>query len=154
MSPDVLLPRLRSAVAHGEVRAPAVSAWSVGMHVHHCALSMIGTARQVARSTPPPPRRRRSLLATVLLRIGRIPRGRANAIDAIRPRENVDGVELRAQLDECERLLADLEQSDSRAWFEHFVFGVLPRDQAVRFLRIHNDHHLRIIADILAASER
>lgn len=37
------------------------------------------------------------------------------------------------------------------AWFSHFALGVLRRDDALRFIEIHTDHHLAIVDEILAA---
>ncbi len=58
--------------------------------------------------------------------------------------------------DELERLLARARQSltaaeasDPKAWFDHFVFGVMYRDAAIKLLHIHTRHHLAIIANIL-----
>ncbi len=41
-------------------------------------------------------------------------------------------------------------ETEPDSWWQHFVFGVMKRDAALRFIEIHNKHHLKIIADILA----
>lgn len=143
---------LRAAVNQAELSAPAISSWSVGMHVHHCALSVIGICRTLAASTPPPPRERSSLLASMVLRVGRMPRGRARAPEVVVPAENIPREELVALLDECERQLASVQAMNRDAWFRHFFFGVLKRDRAVKFIDMHNRHHLRIISDIVSSA--
>lgn len=144
------LDRLRAFIEQTMVRDATVSDWSVGTHVHHCLLSMRGISRALMRSEGPPPAKRRPWLATGLLWLGRFPRGRAHAPDPVIPKRAASAVELHALADECEALLAQVVQLDRRAWFEHFEFGILERDKAIRFMSIHNDHHSRIIADILA----
>jgi hypothetical protein len=52
---------------------------------------------------------------------------------------------------EAEQALAEASRLDSQCWFRHFFFGVLDRDRALQFIRMHNRHHLSIIDDILAA---
>lgn len=57
-------------------------------------------------------------------------------------------------LDRSERMLAEAKELSPKSWFRHFAFGVLNRDKAIRFLCIHNGHHLRIISEIMAAGRR
>lgn len=114
---------------------------------------MIGIGRLLAKSKPPPPARFPSLVGSVVLTFGRIPRGRAKAPDFAAPDPGITETELIALLDESERLLAAIPGLNRRAWFRHFILGVLTRDRAVRFVRIHNRHHLRIIEDIVAAAQ-
>ncbi len=67
------------------------------------------------------------------------------------PKQDISPAELVALLEECERKLSDIRQLDAGTWFKHFAFGVLDRDKTIKFIRIHNRHHLRIISDIMAA---
>ncbi len=142
---------LRAAVANADVVATDVSAWSVGMHVHHCGRAMSQICDALGASKPPPPPSKIGLVPSMILRAGRIPRGKGKASASILPREDVTPVELGALLDDCERKLADAVRLDQQAWFRHPVFGTLDRDGALRFVGIHNRHHVRIIEDILAA---
>ena len=82
---------------------------------------------------------------------GRMPRGRGKAPKVAIPKPEVPQAELLVLLDESERMLAEAGKLDSGTWFEHFAFGVLDRDKAFRLIYIHNQHHLRIISDIMAA---
>jgi hypothetical protein len=150
MTRDYGLKELRAAVANIGVSAPRFSQWSVGMHVHHCCLSMIGVCTALGASTPPPPRSRPSLASGIVLLTGRIPRGRAKSPQGVLPKAEVTESELLAHLDESERMVAEARRLPPDAWFRHFFLGVLDRDKAMRFVSIHNRHHLRIIADIVA----
>jgi hypothetical protein len=67
------------------------------------------------------------------------------------PKQDASPAELLALLEEAARKLNDVRQLDAGAWFKHFAFGVLDRDKAIKFILIHNRHHLRIISDIMAA---
>jgi hypothetical protein len=60
----------------------------------------------------------------------------------------VSPLELLSFLDEAGRMLPEARELDPGTWFEHFAFGILNRDKAVRFIGVHNRHHLRIISDI------
>ena len=151
MMGDYGLEGLRTSVASAALRAPAVSEWSIGMHVHHCCLGMIEICESLIASTPPPPRSRFSLLTTIVFSSGRIPRGRGKAPDVALPRQDISPAELGKLLDRSERMLTEVRDLDPKAWFRHFVFGVLDRDKTRRFILIHNRHHLKIISDIVAA---
>jgi hypothetical protein len=118
------------------------------MHVHHCCLAMTAIGRALIASTPPAPPSRASLLARVVFATGRIPRGRGRAPEAVVPEQDAAAETLMALLGESERLLAEAASLPPTAWFKHFVFGPLDRDKTIRFIRMHNHHHLRIIDDI------
>jgi hypothetical protein len=148
---DFGLEHLRASVAKASRRVPSVSDWSIGMHIHHCCLAMIGICESVRDSVPPPPRSGFSLVPWLIFTSGRIPRGRGKSPDIVLPRPDVSSTELHAFLDQSEQLLAQADDLDPQTWFRHFAFGVLPRDKTLRFIQIHNRHHLKIIADIAAA---
>ncbi len=148
---DYGLDDLRVSVARAALRVPTVSAWSIGMHVHHCCLAMTRISQSLIASTPPPPRSRFSLRTSLVLLTGRIPRGRGRSPDDVMPRYDISPAELLTLLDQSERILAEVNHLDPWTWFRHFAFGVLNRDKTLRFMCIHNQHHLRIISDIAAA---
>jgi len=146
--------KLRGSIARADTCARSVSEWSVGMHVHHCALAGIEICKSLEASTPPPPRSGLSVVGRLVFSIGRIPRGRGKAPEAVVPTQEITPAELVALLDEAERRLEAARKLDRKTWFEHFAFGVLDRDKAIQLIGIHNRHHLRIIADILAPRRR
>ncbi len=149
---DFGLEAFRSCTRKADLCVPAVSKWSVGMHVHHCCLAMIGVCESLTTSTPPPPPRAPfSLISAFIFLSGRIPRGRGRSPDVVVPKQDVTQAELFALLEESERKLNGVGQLDAGTWFNHFKFGVLDRDKTAKFMRIHNQHHLRIISDIIAA---
>jgi hypothetical protein len=150
MKDDLGLEHFRTAAGRAALRVEGVSGWSIGMHIDHCCLAMIGTGQALETATLPPPRAGFSLPKLFVFRSGRIPRGRAQSPDYVRPRPDVGPEELLAELDKSERAVLEARQLDPQVWFRHFAFGVLRRDDALRFIGIHNRHHLKIIEDILA----
>lgn len=142
---------LRGYVPDAATLAPDVSKWSVGMHLHHVSLAMVGVCRSLVASEPPPPKSGFNPLTTVIFISGRIPRGRGKSPEEAIPRQGIGSDELGSMLDECERWLEEAGQASPDQWYRHFAFGVLDRDRTLRFLRIHNRHHARIIQDVLRA---
>jgi len=143
------LDRLRAMAAHADVSAPSVSRWSVGMHVHHCSLAMTNIGRGLAKSTPPVPPGRRSLPRLLVFTLGRIPRGRAKNPPAVAPTPAIPVAELLALLDESAKHLEGTASLSPDTWITHPMLGPLRRDDALRFVRIHNRHHLKLVGDIL-----
>jgi hypothetical protein len=121
------------------------------MHIEHVCLAMIEVSRSLVASEPPAPRSRFNLLASAILTLGRIPRGRARSPEPALPKQGAGSDELNELLNESEAWLARAEAASPDQWFEHFAFGVLRRDRTLRFLEVHNRHHLRIVRDILRA---
>lgn len=146
------LPELRGALAARERRQESVSRWSTGEHLRHCCLAIGAVRRALETSSGAPPRTWRSWIGWLVLQRGRLPRGRARA-----PEETVPGPEEDEPLESVlERAATDLERIralPANAWFQHFALGTLRRDRALRFLAVHNEHHLRIVREILSGTE-
>ena len=119
------------------------------MHVQHCCMSMIGIYKSLEKSTPPVPSTRPSVPRTAVLVFGFIPRGRAQSPSVVVPRPEITAHELTTLLDQSSTLLAEAPALDRNTWFTHPFLGTMNRDQALRFLLVHNRHHLKIVADIL-----
>lgn len=129
-----------------------ISAWTPAEHLDH--LVKVGTA-MVDRLLQPDVKsltRGISPLGRLILVLGRIPRGAGKAPERLRG-ARVTPDELRASLDQLERLLTTLDGThlDGKrgAIVPHPRFGGLTPAQTLRFAAIHNDHHLRIIEDVL-----
>ena len=153
MSPArrIHLEAMRTHVSEASVLRPDVSKWSVGMHVHHCCLAMIGVCDSLLASEPPPPHTGFSLVTSAIFLTGRIPRGRGKSPAQVLPREGIEPEELADLLDQSEQRIELVAAAPPDQWFRHFAFGVMDRDRTLRFLQIHNQHHLRIVQDILGA---
>ena len=123
------------------------------MHIHHLCLAMEGVCESLLASEPPTPPVRRSLLTAAVFLSGRIPRGRAQSPDPVIPTPGISGEALSSMLDSSAAQLNAAAVAHPQQWFRHFAFGVLDRDQTLKFIRIHNRHHLRIIDDILKSAE-
>jgi hypothetical protein len=96
-----------------------------------------------------------SPLGRIILAVGRIPRGRGNAPERLRG-ARISAAELHASVVKLEGkidLLSDVHLAETRGPIvPHPRFGGLRPGQALRFAAVHNDHHLRIIEDILRRS--
>ena len=142
---------LKRFVPKADVVAPDVSKWSVGMHVQHCCLATIAVCESLVASEPPVPPSSFSLVTSAIFWTGRIPRGRGKSPEQAIPRDEIWTNEMEGLLLDSERRIEEARQVSRDHWYRHFAFGVLDRDQTLKFLGIHNRHHARIVQDILRA---
>lgn len=151
------LTQMRTLADSGEPRlfcTAQCSAWSPAEHLDHTvkvSASIVNRLLQLdAPATPGV-----SPLGRIILALGRIPRGKGKAPERLRG-ERVSGTDLHASLAKLEEkigLLSDAHLAEKRgAIVPHPRFGGLRPAQALRFAAVHNDHHLRIIEDILSGS--
>ncbi len=138
---------------------PEVSKWSVKDHLEHLSIANHGIVTWVEKALDGDPSvttgGRPSLLGRIVLVTGGFPRGRGKAPERTQP-TGVSAEELLAKFrrvrERVQGLEDDLAQIQSLdATRNHFVFGDLNVAQWLRFMVIHNNHHQKIIRDVLAA---
>lgn len=146
---------LRTLADRPEVEIYATSrhsAWTPSEHVDHLTKVSASIVNRILQLDAPRVDIRLSPLGRIILAVGRIPRGRGKAPERLRG-ARVTPAELHAGLTKLEGKLDELTDphlADARgAIVPHPRFGGLRPSQALRFAAVHNDHHLRIIADIL-----
>ncbi|WP_299337472.1 DUF1569 domain-containing protein [uncultured Psychroserpens sp.] len=77
-----------------------------------------------------------------------IPRGRGKAPKVVRPPEIVKVEDIKQQLEQAKSNIDPLKDVPKHANFKHPVFGVLNKKQTLKFIKLHTQHHLKIIDDI------
>ena len=130
------------------------SAWTPAEHMDHLIKVTASIVNRILQLDAPRADTSVSALGRIILAVGRIPRGRGKAPERLRG-ARVGATELHAGLTKLEGKLDELTSNhllDTRgAIVPHPRFGGLRPSQAMRFAAVHNDHHLRIIAEILSA---
>jgi hypothetical protein len=133
-----------------------VSAWSPLQHLEHVGLSNRTIARAVRaiEAGKGEPDQKPSLRGAVVLKLGRIPRGRARHPEAAAPRPQPSPDAVRALLEETRGefevfrpQLQDLAERPQTV--SHFALGAFTAIQWMRFADVHTRHHLRIVREIL-----
>lgn len=138
------------------VRAPEVSAWSVGQQLDHMLsvahgvfFRLTGDGEEVPHGI--------NLSGRLLLGIGWLPRGVGKSPKSVLPGEAPVAEVLGARL---ARLRGDFQGLrfrtgllvSRRRLFKHPYFGGLDCAQTLRFLSVHTHHHLKIVHDIRRAA--
>lgn len=125
----------------------AVSAQPIGWHIEHSLLTISLISERLKITEPSKYAPRFSILKTLVMTFGKIPRGKAKAPSVVQP-ANWSIQHLRDHYSIANEKINQLEQLGEDQFFEHPYFGHLKRNNAIRFLEIHTKHHLAIINDI------
>lgn len=143
--------------------APRISGWTVGHQIDHLSKTgselveavhtALDTGSFAAYATNAP----MTLTGRVLLRAGWIPRGVAKAPKSVTPETKTDPQAVRARLDRIRERIGSLhprlgELNAVRCRRKHPYFGGLTPATWIRFLVVHQHHHLKIVRDILRTS--
>jgi len=129
------LNKLNNYIPRCSVRNENVSKWSVGMQIEHCLLGTGGICSALINSKPYTGKIKKGFVRRIIFLTGIIPRTESG---------------LRELLAEASLSAQKAAESDCDCWWKHFAFGVMKRDEALKFVEIHNKHHLKVISDILS----
>ncbi|MGB7843150.1 MAG: DUF1569 domain-containing protein [Salinimicrobium sp.] len=127
----------------------AVSAVNVGWHISHSLKVINNILQRLENSDPAKFKKQFSFLRLSIFLFGRIPRGKAQAPSAVLPDKEIDASRLAGEIALTRENILKLNDLPKKAFYAHHYFGNLDRNQTVKFLTIHTQHHLKIIRSIL-----
>ncbi|WP_242117316.1 DUF1569 domain-containing protein [Aestuariivivens sediminicola] len=148
-----LLTTIEAYIPLKDEKATSVSKATVGWQLDHSLKVFNAVSHSIANSDPKAYRRQFNFWRTVLFPICYIPRGRARAPKFVLPPEVITSGDLKDQITMAKRHIEILKSLPKRAYFKHFVFGMLSKHQTLRFLEMHTKHHLKIVKDILSVQD-
>ncbi len=132
-------------------RDERVSKWSVAEQLDHSCKVALSILRRLGEDGVKPSRGINFIGRMVLL-LGWIPRGRGETPTRLAGKP-CTAEDVARSLEKLERavneLPADAARSSRGAIVPHPKFGGLTPPQALRFLVVHTEHHLRIVRDIM-----
>jgi len=147
---------LEKLLDHFESRIPlfsnensAISKSNVGWHIEHSLLTINGVTKVILRSNPKEYQWKFKFSKMVIFILGKIPRGKAKAPQIVVPNTTIDLASLQEHINKTRNSLLELKTISKDHYFEHPFFGKIKRDDTIRFLEIHTNHHLKIIEDII-----
>ncbi|GAC1419093.1 MAG: hypothetical protein NVS9B7_18270 [Flavisolibacter sp.] len=127
----------------------AISSSSVGWHVQHSLLVINVIIEAVKRSDPTLFKPRFHFLRNLIFIIGRIPRGKIKAPVSVQPLGEFDPLKIKSDFTTTKANVLQLGKLPKNSFFKHPYFQDLNVRQTFIFLKIHTQHHLHILNDIL-----
>lgn len=126
----------------------SVSNSTVGWQIEHSLLTINAIIEALIKSNPTDYQWRFSFPRIIVFTLKYIPRGRAKSPDIVQPANNITIESIRRNLLFSKEKIKKLDTLNQDKFFEHPYFGKLKLTQAIRFLEIHTNHHIKIIDDI------
>ncbi|PWL40165.1 DUF1569 domain-containing protein [Flagellimonas aquimarina] len=126
-----------------------ISEVDVAWHLDHSLRTISKVCEALENSNPDEYRLNFSLSRVFVFTTGIIPRGVAQSPKSVMPPKVIVTDSLYLQIEEARENLKKIELLKEKAHFKHPYFNVIDKGQAKRFLKIHTQHHLKIIKDIL-----
>ncbi len=132
-----------------EQKKEAVSQVTVGWHVEHSLLALIKMITAVEHSTPADYKWKFNLKRSIVLGLGKIPRGKAKVPDSVKPAAEISLANIKGLMEKAIQKAELFEKLSQDKFFTHPVFGDVQLKQARRIIAIHTHHHIKIIDDII-----
>lgn len=150
--PKLLVPlikELENYLSVKDKRNDKISMSDVAWQIDHTLKVLNLVSESIINSNPEDYKWRINKWRLMLFTLGYIPRGKAKAPKIVRPPEVISSEDLKIQINLAYKNIVNLNSLDKNANFTHFVFGQLNKAKTIQFLKLHTNHHLKIIRDIL-----
>jgi hypothetical protein len=148
---ETLILKLESAIPHHELIAPNISIVSVGWHIEHSLLTLDSIINSLGKSNPDDYKRSFDIRRTVVMLLRKFPRGKIKAPKAVRPATGFNSDTLSQHIVLSGKSLKMLEHLSAGHYFTHPFLGDFKLKAAIQFMKVHTNHHLHIINEIIAS---
>ena len=148
---DHLLKEVEHNISNASAIAPNISKATVGWQLYHILVTINVISSALQNSNPKDYKRDFNLMRSILFTFNTIPRGKAKAPKIVRPPEVIQEDKIREQIVTAKESVKTMNSLDKNAHFKHPYFGVLNVKRTEYFLKMHTNHHLKIVRDILKA---
>jgi hypothetical protein len=148
-----LVSKLESKISDYEFINPSISKGSVGWHIEHSLLTLNLIIDALSKSNPNDYKRRFDIRRSIVIFLGKIPRGRVKAPAVVQPTANFNPDTLQQHIFISREKIKTLEHLSQGHFFTHPFLGDFKLKQAVKFLKVHTKHHLDIIYDIVKSKK-
>ncbi len=146
---NLLINQLENKIDFYDSEKLSVSQSTIGWQIDHSLKVFNGIISLLKKSEPDNYKWKFNFPRAVVLTFKNIPRGRANAPKNVRTYDEISKQDLINQLEIAKKLIQDLNELNKNSNFIHPYFGILNLKQAINFIEIHTNHHLKIMNDIL-----
>lgn len=146
---QAILDQLESYIQDFEKTNPAVSQSTIGWQIDHSLLVINGVADQLKNSNPEDYKWKFNKTRLLIQIINKIPRGKVKVPKSVKPVNLASIEDLTTKLELARKNIAEMALLPEKSYFTHPFFGDLKLKSAIWFLKLHTQHHLKIIRDIV-----
>lgn len=125
-----------------------VSEKGIYWHIDHSLKVIQGVIKLLSESDPSTYKNKFNLAQFYIFKRRSIPRGAGKAPKSVTTTEQVLKEDLVSRLIKVNSVLDKLGDISKNHYFDHYRFGHLNKIKALKFLKIHTQHHLKIMCDI------
>jgi hypothetical protein len=134
----------------GDILNLAVSKKGIYWHVDHSYRILEGVPEILRASEKEDFKPKSNLMKWVIMTFKWIPRGKGKSPKNVLPDEaHLSKEEIAIRADHAYHLINTIPEMPEWSHFRHPLFGSLNRDETIKFLKIHTNHHLKIMKDIV-----
>lgn len=144
-----LINQLEYYIPEFEKSNTTVSHSTIGWQIDHSLLVINGVINELKNSNPDNYQWKFNRIRLLLQITNTIPRGKVRVPKAVKPIDVASIEDLTAKLNLAKKNISDMQQLPAKSYFTHPFFGDLKLKSAIWFLKLHTNHHLKIIKDIL-----
>ncbi|MGV3697850.1 DinB family protein [Flavobacterium sp.] len=144
-----ILNELEYQIPNFEKTNPTVSSSTVGWQIDHSLLVINSVIDQLKRSNPDDYKWKFNKYRVLIGITNTIPRGKVRVPKSVKPVEVATVEGLKAKIELARKNISDLDTLHPNSYFTHPFFGDLKLKTTIWFLKLHTNHHLKIMADIL-----
>lgn len=140
---------IKENIKNMEKKNPSISKVSIGWHLDHSLKVINGVLGVLKQSNPKEYKRNFNVIRAIVFLRGKFPRGRARSPKRVLPPEIILKADVEKQLQDAEENLKIIPKLQENQHFSHPIFKQLNKKQTLQFLKLHTQHHFKIIEDIL-----
>jgi hypothetical protein len=150
---ELLIAELESKIPHSDKINLSVSSAPVGWHIEHTLMASLQIIGAVKKSNPADYEWKFNLSKIFVFTLNKIPRGKAKAPKSVMPVNEINKDNLIKDTMALKEKIKELTGLHPNSFFVHPFFGKLNLKATIRMLRIHTQHHISIIDDIIHAGQ-
>lgn len=151
MALENLMQKIETKLPHSDKSNAKVSARGVDWHLDHSLKIIAAIAETLKKSDPSQYKPKFSIVKEFILFTGYMPRGKAPSPKPFNQLESIDPEQLKVGFEKAKEAIKGLENLPPNAYFSHPMFGHLNLKVGIKFIKIHSEHHLKIMDDIIAS---
>ncbi|BAO54053.1 hypothetical protein [Nonlabens marinus] len=142
--------QLHTYLEKGDIQNSDISQKGIYWHVDHCLRILEGVPEALRTSKKEEFNPKTNLTKLVIMNFKWIPRGKGKSPKHVLPdADHLSKIEIEERADRAFHQVNSIAKLPAWSHFRHPLFGSLNLKETVKFLKIHTNHHLKIMRDIV-----